>query len=149
MIHEGEEAYVGCEAVDLEDVTYEWRVSCDGGETFEDDVLEGNEYVIGGLQADGTESANYLFRCTVTNGDGTATLTADVRVVVLDVPDPATEDDGTPAAKSGKSGGKSIPQLGDEDLMGMMAIAGAALCGSLALMLALMRPKREEEEPAE
>ncbi len=30
VIHEGEEAYIGCEAVGLEDVTYEWRVSCDG-----------------------------------------------------------------------------------------------------------------------
>ncbi len=113
-------------------------------------MLTGNEHVIGGLQADGAESANYLFRCTVTNGDGTATLTADVRVVVLGVPELADEGDGAPAAKSGKSGGKFIPQLGDEDLMGMMAIAGATLCGSLALLLALMRPKkREEEETAE
>ena len=146
VIYEGEEAYIGCEAVGLEDVTYEWRVSCDGGETFEKDALTGNEHVISGLQADGHESATYLFRCTVTNGDGTATLTADVRIVVLDVPDePAPKGEG-----GGESGGKRIPQLGDEELAGFAAMAGAALFASLALMLALVRPKkREEEEVAE
>ncbi len=106
-----------------------------------------------GLQADAAGSANYLFRCTVTNGDGTATLTADVRIVVLDVPEPASDDDGTPAydpdAKSGKSGGKSIPQLGDEQMAGLLAMAGAGVLGSLALLLALMRPKKREEEAAE
>ena len=60
IIYEGEEAYVGCEAVGLEGVAYEWQVSRDGGEAFEDD------------------------------------------------------------AKSDKSGGKSIPQLGDEQMMGFM-----------------------------
>ncbi len=110
-------------------MTYEWRVSRDGGGTFEDDALVGNEHVIGGLQADGAESANYLFRCTVTNGDGTATLTADVRIVVLDVPDPASDDGGEPVAKSGKSTGKRIPQLGDEGAIGMTALAFALVVG--------------------
>ena len=110
-----------------------------------------------GLEANDPETEPYLFRCTVTNGDGTATLTADVRVVVLDVPDPApASEDGTPAydpdakqGKSAKSGGKSIPQLGDEQMMGLIAVAGAGIFASLALMLALMRPKKQEEDAAE
>ena len=144
VIHEGEEAYIGCEAVGLEDVSYEWKVSRDGGETFEDDSLVGNEHVISGLQADGSEAANYLFRCTVTNGDGTATLSADVHVVVLDVSD-------EPAPAGGKGGpGKAIPQLGDEELARFAAIAGATMLASLALVLAIVRlGKREEEEAAE
>ena len=145
VIHEGEEAYVGCEAVGLEDVSYEWKVSRDGGETFEEDSLVGNEHVISGLQANGPETATYLFRCTVTNGDGTATLTADVRVVVLDVP-----DEPAPGSGKGGSGGKGIPQLGDEDLARFDTIAGAAMFVSLALVLAILRlRKREEEEAAE
>ena len=94
----------------------------------------------------------YLFRCTVTNGDGTATLTADVHVVVLDVPEPAGDDGGAPAydadakqGKSGKSCSRSIPQLGDEQMIGLMGIAGAGVFASLALLLALMRPKKQEE----
>ena len=47
IIYEGEEAYVGCEAVGLEDVICEWRVSRDGGKTFEDDALVGDEHVVG------------------------------------------------------------------------------------------------------
>ncbi len=155
IIYEGEEAYIGCEAVGLEDVSYEWKVSRDGGKTFADDTLLGNEHVIDGLEANDPETEPYLFRCTVTNGDGTATLTADVHIVVLDVADPASEDGGSPAydpdGKSGKSGGKRIPQLGDEQLAGLAAVAGAGLFASLALLLALMRPKKreEEEQPAE
>lgn len=141
VIHEGEEAYVGCEAVGLEDVSYEWKVSRDGGETFEEDSLVGNEHVISGLQADGSEAANYLFRCTVTNGDGTATLSADVHVVVLDVP-----DEPAPAGGKGGPGGKAIPQLGDEELARFAAIAGAAMLVSLALILAIVRLRKREEE---
>ena len=147
IVYEGEEAYVGCEAVGLEDVSYEWEVSRDGGRTFADDTLLGNEHVITGLEANDPETEPYLFRCTVTNGDGTATLTADVRIVVLDVEDPApaSEDGGDPV-HDGKSGGKRIPQLGDEDMASLAAIAGAGVFASLALMLALMRPKKREEE---
>ena len=136
----------------LEDVTYEWRVSRDGGVTFEEDALVGNEHVLSGLVSNDPETEPYLFRCTITNGDGTATLTADVRVVVLEVPVLAGDDGGKPACglegNSGVSRGKSIPQLGDEELMSMIALAGAGALGSLALMLALMRPKKQEEEEA-
>lgn len=132
VVYEGEEFYIGCEAVGLEDITYEWRLSKDGGELFEDTGLMGNEHTIVAQAPNVPATQPYLYRCIITNGDGTATLTADISVVVLEAP---------------ASGGKSISQTGDE-MMGLAAFVGAAVCASFALMLAAIRPKKEESEEA-
>ena len=70
----------------------------------------------------------------------------------IDVPDPASDGGGAPAydpeGEPGTPVGKSIPQLGDEQTAGLTALAGAGIFASLALVLALMRPKKREEEEA-
>ena len=129
VVYEGEEFYIGCEAVGMEDITYEWRLSRDGGKLFEDTGLMGNEHTIVAQTPNDPATQPYLYQCTITNGDGTATLTADISVVVLEAP---------------TSGGKSISQTGDE-MVGLAAFVGAAVCASLALMLAAMCPKKDED----
>ena len=127
-IYEGEEAFIGCEATGLEDLRYEWKVSVDGGKTFEDTGLVGNAHTLTDLKPSPSKDEPYLYRCTITNGDRTSTLTADVSITVL------------------KSfGGKGISQTGDETI-GIAALAGAGVCASLALLLAMMRPRRTESE---
>ena len=133
VVYEGDEFFIGCEAVGLEDIRYEWRLSRDGGKLFEDTGLIGNEHTLTAQAPNDPLTEPYLYRCIITNGDGTATLTADISVVVLEAPD------------SGASGGKSISQTGDETI-GIAALAGAGVCASLALLLAMMRPRRTESE---
>ena len=134
VIHEGEDAYIGCEATGLEDIRYEWRLSKDGGATWEAEALIGNEHTVSDLAVNEPETEPYLYRCTITNGDGTSTLTADVRITVLEAP-------------TGSGVGKTISQTGDERI-GIAALVGAAACASLALILATMRPKPQGEEEA-
>lgn len=127
-IYEDEEAFIGCEATGLEDLHYEWKVSTDGGKTFEDTGLVGNAHTLTDLKPSPSKSEPYLYRCTITNGDRTSTLTADVNITVL------------------KSfGGKGMSQTGDETI-GFAAFAGAGVCASMALLLAMMRPRRNESE---
>lgn len=130
VVYEGEDFFIGCEAVGLEDVTYEWRLSRDGGELFEDTGFMGNEHTITAQAPNDPATEPYLYRCIITNGDGTATLTADISVVVLEAP---------------ASSGKGISQTGDETI-GIASFIGAAACASLALLLAAMRPRKCEEE---
>lgn len=127
-VYEGEEAFIGCEATGLEDLRYEWQLSTDGGKTFEDTGLVGNAHTLTDLAPSPSKDEPYLYRCTITNGDRTSTLTADVSITVLKA-----------------TGGKRISQTGDETI-GIVAFAGAAACASLALLLAMMRPREIEGE---
>lgn len=130
VIYEGEDVFIGCEATGLEDLHYEWHLSKDGGATFDEEGLEGNIHTVSGLVPNDPATEPYLFRCTVTNGDGTSTLTADVRVVVLE-------------AQAGSGSGKASLQTGDE-VAAAAAIAGAVVCAALALLLVAVRNKKEE-----
>ena len=130
-IYEGQEAYIGCKATGLEDLRYEWRVSSDGGATFKDAGLIGNEHVLAGLTANDPETQPYLYRCTITNGDGTSTLEADVQVTVLE-----------PSLAS------RMAQTGDRTI-GVLALAGAAGCAAIALAVAAGGKARRDDSATE
>lgn len=127
-IYEDEGAFIGCGATGLGDLRYEWQVSTDGGKTFADTGLVGNAHTLTGLEPSPSKDEPYLYRCTITNGDGTATLTADVEITVL--------------KRVGIA--RAIPQTGD-GLIGTAALIGALGCAALALLLAMMRPRKAEE----
>ena len=136
-IRVGEQAFVGCSAVGFGELAYEWYVSENGGESFRETGLLGPAHTLEGLEPTG-EGEPYLYRCLITNGDGASKLTADVQVTVLGASgsDPGIVDEPK---------GKGIPQLGDERMIGLMALAGAGVFAGLALMLALMCTRERDE----
>lgn len=130
-VKEGEQAYIGCGAVGLEEIRYEWFMSADGGETFEPTGLVGNEHCLTGLVAlEG--DAPYLYRCVVTNGDQTSKLEADVWVTVLDVPAPA---------------GDVLGELGDRTMTIACAFLGIAfLACAMAIPLLMRRVSKDDRK---
>ena len=133
-IYEGEAAYIGCGATGLETLDYEWFVSMDGGDTFDPAGLNGPEHTVYGLQANDPEEL-YLFRCIVTNGDGTSQLEADVWVTVIDVPAPA---------------GGMLGELGDTTMTLACACLGAAFAAcAVAIPLLIVRRGRKDEGSGE
>lgn len=133
-VSEGEEAYIGCGAVGLEDIRYEWFVSADGGESFEPTGLVGNEHYLNDLVANEGERP-YLYRCVVTNGDQTSQLEADVWVTVLDVPDPEP-----------RGGGSQLGKLGDETMyLAHICLGAAFLVCAVAIPLLMRRAGKNQE----
>lgn len=104
-IHEGDDAYIACEAVGLDDLTYEWYLVEDGGKTLRWVDLVGPEHTISGLRANAPDAAVYPYRCVITNGDGMSTLTTDVEITVL----PNSKI--IPAETLGKTGDNVFPLI--------------------------------------
>ena len=124
IIYEGEDAYIGCGAIGLDDIHYEWFLSKDGGNSFVPTGLVGNEHTVQGLTVNEPATQPYLYRCIITNGDQTSTLKADVKIIVLAGEHEDTGASGVSQTGSGllKTGDITMPIIGISIVLALVAL---------------------------